>query len=425
MHRRPWIVFILLSIATTALAQQTIYFRKDHVYANGKEIAVFMPPTTDQTAPGAPSGLSAPTSNAVCVQLNWTGSSDNPGGSGLAGYKIFRQRGTGPNLPVGTVNATTTNFADIHLQPSTSYTFTVIAFDLAQNHSAPSNAVTVVTLASGGSACGGFNPPGDTINPTTPPNFSVVYTSATSTSVSWSASTDSGGSGLAGYRVYRDGILISGSTPISAATYQDTSVAVNTAHSYYAVAVDNAGNVSPSTPARSVFRDDFNRADTTGLNNTVWASYGPWNLAGNAAVMPTGNPGWSEALSAVSFGSFRAVVNLVSYACCPNAGVTFWTDGGPNRYRFAKYSNYLYLYYYSAAGGIQLASAIDYNNNPTFRVETNAATRVIQIFVNNVLKINYSETDATRPNSGRVGLNGAVPDGTPTLTMDDFVIEER
>jgi fibronectin type III domain protein len=66
------------------------------------------------------------------VQLSWTGSTDS-GGSNLAGYKIYRQVGTGASLPVGTVAAGTTSFTDPHLQPSTGYTFKIVAFDNLQD----------------------------------------------------------------------------------------------------------------------------------------------------------------------------------------------------------------------------------------------------------------------------------------------------
>ena len=141
-------VILLLIFATSwAVAQQTIFWKKDHVYfgPGGKEIAVVTPAPTDQTAPTAPSGLSSSNLTSTSVQLTWSGSTDT-GGSGLAGYKIYRQRGTGARLPVGTVGASTLTFTDRPLQSGgSSYTYTIVAFDKAQNHSAASNAVTITT----------------------------------------------------------------------------------------------------------------------------------------------------------------------------------------------------------------------------------------------------------------------------------------
>src|SRR5437868_6573355 len=112
----------ILLVCAVAEAQQTIYWKKDHIYANGKEVAVLMPAPTDQTAPNAPTALAASAVVASSVHLNWTGTTDNTGGSGLAGYKIYRG-----NLPVATVAAPP--FDDYTLKASTTYTYTVVAFD--------------------------------------------------------------------------------------------------------------------------------------------------------------------------------------------------------------------------------------------------------------------------------------------------------
>src|SRR2546425_13022625 len=141
--RACWLVLAVL-VSTSVGAQQTIYFKKDHIYngPGGKEIAIVTPAPTDQTAPTAPSGLSSSNLSSTSVQLNWSAATDS-GGSGLAGYKIYRQRGTGARLPVGTVGSSTLTFTDRPLQSGgTSYTYTIVAFDNAQNHSTASNAVT-------------------------------------------------------------------------------------------------------------------------------------------------------------------------------------------------------------------------------------------------------------------------------------------
>src|SRR5436853_4273249 len=129
MLRLSACLLLLLFITTSIGAQQTIFFKKDHIYAgpSGKEIAVVMPLPSDQIAPTAPSGLSWSTLTATSVQLSWTGSSDT-GGSGLSGYKVYRQQGSGVAIPVGTVGTGTLTFRDQPLQPLTSYTYTLVAF---------------------------------------------------------------------------------------------------------------------------------------------------------------------------------------------------------------------------------------------------------------------------------------------------------
>jgi hypothetical protein len=47
----------------------------------------------------------------------------------------------------------------------------------------------------------------ESIPPSTPGSLSATGLTSTSIRVSWTASTDTGGSGLAGYKVYRAGIL--------------------------------------------------------------------------------------------------------------------------------------------------------------------------------------------------------------------------
>ena len=101
-----------------------------------------------------------------------------------------------------------------------------------------------VVTSSGG---GGTTP--DTAAPTPPQNLNAAPTSA-AISLNWNPSTDSGGSGLAGYRVFRNG----SSTPLataSATSYADTTVSPNTSYTYQTTAVDNAGNESMPSNAAS------------------------------------------------------------------------------------------------------------------------------------------------------------------------------
>ncbi|MET8277609.1 CARDB domain-containing protein [Micromonospora sp. NPDC005174] len=82
--------------------------------------------------------------------------------------------------------------------------------------------------------------PGDTTAPSVPGTLSQS-TSGSTITLNWGASTDSGGSGLAGYNVYRGGNLVA--TLGTVLTYQDTQPATATV-SYYVRARDGAGNLS-------------------------------------------------------------------------------------------------------------------------------------------------------------------------------------
>ncbi|MEU4469808.1 CARDB domain-containing protein [Micromonospora sp. NPDC023888] len=175
--------------------------------------------TPDTTAPSVPGNLSY-TQSGTTISLNWVASTDNAGGSGIAGYDVYRN---GAFLQsVGNV----TTFNDT--QPATAtVSYYVRARDAAGNLSGNSNTVTRT-----GS--------GDTTAPSTPGTLSQS-TSGSTITLTWGASTDSGGSGLAGYNVYRGGNLIA--TLGTVLTYQDTQPATATV-SYYVRARDGAGNLS-------------------------------------------------------------------------------------------------------------------------------------------------------------------------------------
>jgi chitodextrinase len=96
------------------------------------------PVTVDITPPSVPTGLTAMAISASQVNLSWNPSTDDVG---VAGYNILRN---------GTQIATTTatSYSNIGLQASTTYTYTVVAFDAAGNKSVPSSPVSVTTKAS-------------------------------------------------------------------------------------------------------------------------------------------------------------------------------------------------------------------------------------------------------------------------------------
>jgi uncharacterized repeat protein (TIGR03806 family) len=105
------------------------------------------------------------------------------------------------------------------------------------------NNPAIVTPGGGGTA--------DTTAPSVPQNVRATASSPTSVALTWSASTDTGGSGLAGYRIFRNG----SSTPlatVSTTSYNDTTVAANTSYTYTVAARDNAGNQSLLSAAASV-----------------------------------------------------------------------------------------------------------------------------------------------------------------------------
>lgn len=174
----------------------------------------------DTTPPSVPTGLSATALSASSIGLTWTASTDNVG---VTGYRVYR----GGNQ-IGT--PTTNSYTDTGLAASTSYSYTVAAYDAAGNASGQSVSVQASTPASGGT---------DTIPPSVPTSVSASAVSASSIAVAWAASTDN--VGVTGYRIYRGGVSIGTSATTS---YSDTGLAASTQYSYTVAAYDAAGNVS-------------------------------------------------------------------------------------------------------------------------------------------------------------------------------------
>src|SRR5436309_5169867 len=98
--------------------------------------AVFHPyPTTPPVPPSTPTGLHATSVASTRVALSWS----QPVGS-VAGYTVYRD-----GTAIGTSGPDSTIFLDPDVLPATIHTYTVNAFDLANDHSAQSASLTVAT----------------------------------------------------------------------------------------------------------------------------------------------------------------------------------------------------------------------------------------------------------------------------------------
>lgn len=91
-------------------------------------------PVPDTTAPNAPTNLTATAVGQNQINLAWNASTDNPGGSGIAGYRAYRNGSSIPLAPL-TIG---TGFSDTGLTAATTYTYRVSAVDNATNESAQS-----------------------------------------------------------------------------------------------------------------------------------------------------------------------------------------------------------------------------------------------------------------------------------------------
>ena len=148
----------------------------------------------------------------------------------------------------------------------------------------------------------------DTTAPSWPSGLLVLANPALQVMLYWNPSTDLGGSGLAGYQVYRNDVLIGSTT---ATEYSDLNLAAGAQYCYSVVAYDNAGNNSLSSPPACVTTPGLPSSPNPPSNliataiddstvNLVWTSNsnnelgfqieqaptadGPWNLVGTVGA---------------------------------------------------------------------------------------------------------------------------------------------
>jgi len=100
--------------------------------------------TNDTQPPTIPNNLTALGISSSQISLSWSLSTDNVA---VAGYKIYRCQGAGCSPTTQIATSPTNSYSDTGLSPSTNYTYTVAAFDVCSNTSAPSASVSATTLS--------------------------------------------------------------------------------------------------------------------------------------------------------------------------------------------------------------------------------------------------------------------------------------
>jgi N-acetylglucosamine-6-sulfatase len=176
----------------------------------------------DALSPLVPLGLTPTAVVSDHVDLSWTASTDNVG---VTGYTIYRDGSV-----LDTVDGATTTYSDLTVLPSTTYTYTVDAFDAAANHSAQSDPVTITTPE-----------PPDVSPPTVPTDLTPTAVGSNQVDLSWTASTDN--VGVTGYTIYRDGSVLD-TVDGATTTYSDLTVLPSTTYTYTVDAFDAAANHS-------------------------------------------------------------------------------------------------------------------------------------------------------------------------------------
>jgi fibronectin type 3 domain-containing protein/lysophospholipase L1-like esterase len=217
---------------TGLAASSTYYYRVLATGAGGDSSPSAVVSATTQappvTTPPAPASLTATAFSSTRIDLAWSNV------VGETGYRVERSTGGGSWVAVAIRSADVTSYSDTGLTPATAYSYRVVATNSAGG-SPPSPVASATTLDN------------DTIPPTVPKGLKAVSAKG-KVNLSWTGSTDTGGSGLAGYRVWRSTTGVTGAftaigTP-GGASYTDSNVTGNTDYWYRVTALDAAGNQS-------------------------------------------------------------------------------------------------------------------------------------------------------------------------------------
>ncbi len=222
----------------------------------------------DTTAPT--SNASSPTlSNSTALTVSYT-ASDNPGGSGLAEVDLYAQapgQSSYSKVASDTSGSSSGSFSYSATNGDGTYSFYTIATDEAGNVQA--------TPAS---------PNSTTLLDTTPPTSnasSPALSNSTALTVSYTASDNPGGSGLAEVDLYAQAPgqssyskVASNTSGSSSGSFSYTATAGQGTYSFYTIATDKAGNVqaTPASPNSTTLLDTTaptSNASSPALSNST------------------------------------------------------------------------------------------------------------------------------------------------------------
>lgn len=155
----------------------------------------------------------------------------------------------------------------------------------------------------------------DQIAPSVPGQPAQGAVTQNSITISWSASTDTGGSGLKGYDVERNGAVIAIDVPTT--SYVDTGLSSGATYTYRVRARDNAGNVSAFSAARNITTADTTAPTVPVISAAALSSselqvslVTPSTDPGSGLrdytlqVSNNGTSGWSDLATGLQAGSF-------------------------------------------------------------------------------------------------------------------------
>jgi chitodextrinase len=208
------------------------------------------------------------------------------------------------------------------LQASTTYSFTVAAYNQSGAYSKESAAITATTHGLSGTASSSASSTAstassstDTVAPSVPVGLFANAVSTSEIDLSWTPSSDN--TAVTGYRIFSNGTFIATS---SASSYKSTGLLSGATYSYTVAAYDAAGNLSAQTASISATTQNpasnntGSNASTTTNNNTTTAD----------TTAPT------TSITAPAAGATVSGTITVTASASDNVGVTkveFYADG--------------------------------------------------------------------------------------------------
>ena len=194
--------------------------------------------TTNATAPGAPTDLTATADGSTEIDLAWNAPSSD-GGSAITGYKIevSSDGGTSWTDLVANTGGIGTTYEHAGLTAGTTRHYRVSAIN-AKGTSTPSGTASATTPA--------------TTVPGAPTNLTATADGATAIDLAWTAPSDNGGSPITGYKieVSSDGStwtdLVASNT---GTTYSHTGLSAGTTRHYRVSAINANGTGNASSTA--------------------------------------------------------------------------------------------------------------------------------------------------------------------------------
>ncbi|WP_281322964.1 M4 family metallopeptidase [Flavobacterium aestivum] len=159
----------------------------------------------------------------------------------------------------------------------------------------------------------------DTQAPTAPTSLAASGTTATTTNLSWTASTDN--VGVTGYDVYQGTTLKS---TVTGTTYAVTGLTASTAYTFYVVAKDAAGNVSASSNVANVTTTGTAVTYCTSKGNSVADEFIDYVAIGGIANTTAGNGGYGDFTSQTGNLPYGTNTIVLSTGFSGSAYTEYW-----------------------------------------------------------------------------------------------------